>query len=259
MKKTLHIFLIASIFLVVLCSCSKDKDNNVKFLKQLVETAADGTATTTDFSYNGDEIKSIDGAKERIDFSYMDGLISKIVILDKTKQATSTIEYSYLRGQLVSAKSSNNYIIKYTANSDSSIAYEKFDINAENQEVKIYHGTLYFEKNNFIKDQRTFDNAPSGVSLTFTASFEYDAKSNPFHSIMGYEKLLDHNDIISANNSLVSVASNSSSKNDQITSSANFYKCTFKYDDDGYPTERISEAVMPVNGNSEYLKSEYFY
>jgi hypothetical protein len=58
---------------------------------------------------------------------------------------------------------------------------------------------------------------------------------------------------------LVSVASNSSSKNDQITSSANFYKCTFKYDDDGYPTERISEAVMPVNGNSEYLKSEYFY
>ncbi|SDW82343.1 hypothetical protein [Flavobacterium degerlachei] len=259
MKKRLNIVLILCSVLAVFCSCSKDKDENMKFLKQLVETSADGTSTTTDFTYNGEEIKSIDGVKQHTDFSYMDGLITKIVVLDKTNKTVNTIEYNYLRGKLVSAKSSDNYIIKYTANSDNSIAYERFDINAEDKEVKIYHGTLYFEKNNFIKDQRTFDNAPSGVSITYTASFEYDAKSNPFHSIMGYEKLLDHNDIISANNSLISVITNSSSQNDQVISSANFYKSTFKYDEDGYPTEKISEAVMPVNGNSEYKKSEYFY
>jgi len=259
MKNKLNIFLVVSSVLAVLCSCSKDKDENVKFLKQLVETSADGTSTTTDFTYNGDEIKSIDGVKQHTDFSYMDGLITKMVVSDKTNKTVNTIEYSYLRGKLISVKSLNNYTIKYTANSDGSVAYERFDINAENKEVKIYHGTLYFEKDNFIKDQRTFDNAPSGVSLTYTASFEYDAKSNPFHSIMGYEKLLDHNDIISVNNSLISVATNTSSQNDQIISSANFYKSTFKYDDDGYPIERVSEAVMPVNGNSEYKKSEYFY
>jgi hypothetical protein len=33
---------------------------------------------TTDFSYNGNEIKTIDGVKQRADFSYMDGLITKL-------------------------------------------------------------------------------------------------------------------------------------------------------------------------------------
>jgi hypothetical protein len=259
MKKALNIFLIFSALAAVFYSCSKDKDANVKLLKQLVEIDADGTSVTTDYSYNGNEIKSIDGAKQRTDFSYMDGLITKIIVLDKTNQVVTTTEYSYLRGQLVSAKSVDNYIINYMPNSDGSIAYEKFSINSGGEEVKIYHGVLFFENKNLSKDERTFDNAPSGVTVTYSIDFEYDSKNNPFYSILGYEKLLEHDDFISANNSLITVVTNSSAQNDQIISSANFYKSTFKYDEDGYPTERISEAVMPVNGNSDYLKTQYFY
>jgi hypothetical protein len=259
MKKAINIFWILSAFLAVFYSCSKDKDDNVKFLKQLVEISADGTSTTTDFTYNGNEIKSIDGVKQHTDFSYMDGLITKIIVLDKTNQAVNTIEYSYLRGKLVSAKSLNNYIINYTPNSDGSIVYEKTDISAGNKGVKIYHGVLYFQKKNFIKDERTFDSTPSGVSSNYSISFEYDSNNNPFYSILGYEKLLDQNDVISANNSLITVVTNSSAKNDQITSSANFYKSTFKYDEDGYPTEKVLESAMPVDGSSDYLKSQYFY
>lgn len=259
MKKSFNIIWIISAFLAVFYSCSKDKDDSGKLVKQLVEVSADGASHTTDFSYNGNEIKSIDDVKQHTDFSYMDGVITKITVLDKTNQVLNTIEYSYLRGQLITAKSLNNYIINYAPNSDGSIAYEKLDIKSGNQEVKLYHGVLYFEKKNLIKDERTFDNAPSGVTSTYSISFEYDSKNNPFYSILGYEKLLDHNDIISPNNSLISVVTNSSAKDDQITSSANFYKNTFKYDEDGYPTEKISESAMPVDGNSEYLKSQYFY
>jgi hypothetical protein len=259
MKKALNIFLIFSALAAVFYSCSKDKEADVKLLKQLVEIDADGTSVTTDYSYNGNEIKSIDGAKQRTDFSYMDGLITKIIVLDKTNQVVTTTEYSYLRGQLVSAKSVDNYIINYMPNSDGSIAYEKFSINSGGEEVKIYHGVLFFENKNLSKVARTFDNAPSGVTVTYSIDFEYDSKNNPFYSILGYEKLLEHDDFISANNSLITVVTNSSAQNDQIISSANFYKSTFKYDEDGYPTERISEAVMPVNGNSDYLKTQYFY
>lgn len=259
MKKAFNIIWIVSAFLAVFYSCSKDKDDSGKLLKQLVEVSADGTSETTDFSYNGNEIKSIDGTKQRTEFSYMDGLITKVIVLDKATAVSSTIEYSYLRGQLLSAKSLNNYIINYSPNSDGSIAYEKLDLKAGNQDVKICHGILYFKNKNLIKDARTFDSAPSGVTLTYSISFEYDSKNNPFHSVLGYEKLLDQNDIISANNSLISVVTNTSAKNDQITSSANFYKSTFKYDEDGYPTEKISESAMPVEGNSDYVKSQYFY
>jgi hypothetical protein len=70
----------------------------LKFLKQLVETSADGTSTTTDFTYNGRRNKSIDGVKQHTDFSYMDG-ITKMVVSDKTnKIMINTIEYGYLRG-----------------------------------------------------------------------------------------------------------------------------------------------------------------
>lgn len=259
MKKSISIFWVLSAFLAVLTSCSKDKDDNGKLLKQLVEVSADGTSATTDYTYNGTEIKSIDGVKEHIDFSYMDGLITKIIVLDKTNQVSNTIEYSYLRGQLVSVKSLNKHIINYIPNSDGSIAYEKLAINVGGEEVKIYHGVLFFKNNNLVKDERIFDNTLSGVTTTYSISFEYDDKSNPFYSILGYEKLLEHDDFISANNSLITVVTNTSAENDQIISAANFYKSTFKYDEDGYPSEKISEAVMPADGNSGYLKSKYFY
>jgi hypothetical protein len=99
-------------------SSSKDKDDNAKLLKRLVEIAVNGTSATTDFSY-------------------LDGLFTKIIVLDKTNQVVTTIEYSYLRGQLVSVTSLNNYIINYIPNSDGSIAYEKFSLNSEGEEVNL--------------------------------------------------------------------------------------------------------------------------
>lgn len=254
MEKTKNIFWLLSVFVLTLCSCSNDNDDSVKLLKKVVETQEGGTSETTLFTYNGTEIVRIDGAQKRTDFTYTDGLITKIVTLNKTNQLLETTEYSYLEGKLVEVRSLENYRIKYIHISDNTVSYQKYSIGSGNQEVKEFHGILYFENDNLIKEERVLDNTAVGVTSNYSISFDYDAKENPLFGITGYKKLLDQNQAISSNNSLIVTEMMSVTKNDQTTSSATFYKCIFKYDAQGYPTEQIAE-----NANSGTLKSEYFY
>ena len=258
MKKN-KIFWIVSICLLVLCSCSSDNDDSIKFIKKIVETSEGGISETILFSYNGNKIVSIDGTKKRTDFTYDDGLITKRVTLNKTSQLLETIEYSYLEGNLVQVESLGNYRIKYIHNSDETVSYEKFTIGSANQQVKEFHGKLYFENENFLKDERILDNTAVGVTSNYSISFDYDTKHNPLYNISGYKKLLDYNEQISSNNSLMSTVITSFSKDDQTTSSANFYTNSFKYNVDNYPIERVSENTVATNGNGGYLKTEYFY
>lgn len=259
MKQKKYIFWALSIFVLTLYSCSNDTDGSVKFLKKVVEVSNNGTSATSLFMYNGDEIVSIDGVYKHTDFIYTDGLITKIVTLDKKSQVVETIEYSYIEGRLVTAKSLNNYRISYVHNSDGTVSYEKWSLNVGNEEVKISYGKLYFQNENLIKEERIIDNTGVDVVSNYSTSFEYDSKKNPLYAILGYNKLLDQNQRISLNNSLVSTEIVSITREDQITSSANFYKSTYKYDSDGYPTEQVSERALLENGTAAYLKTQYFY
>jgi hypothetical protein len=256
MKKAKNIFCVLSIFLLTLYSCSNDTDDSIKLLKKVVATSADGTSATTLFTYNGNKIVSIDGVQKHVDFTYTDDLISKTVTLNKTNQLLETIEYTYVAGQLVRTKSPDNYIINYIHNSDGTISYEKLALNSGNQEVKVYHGILYFQNENFINDERILDNTASGVLSKYSISFDYDSKHNPLFNVLGYKKLLDYNEAISSNNSLISTVIISTAKDEQIASSAKFYKNSFAYDLENYPTEQVSETSISTNG---YLKTQYFY
>jgi hypothetical protein len=64
---------------------------------------------------------------------------------------------------------------------------------------------------------------------------------------------------ISSNNSLINTVIATITNGDQVLSSANFYKSSFKYDSENYPTERVSETAILANGNTGYLKTQYFY
>jgi hypothetical protein len=253
MKKTKSIVWLLSIFILTLHSCSNDNDNNVKLLKKIVETSEAGTSEITLFTYNGYEIVSIDGTHKRTDFTYADGLISKTITLNKTNQLVETIEYTYVAGELVTVNSMGNYRINYIHNSDKTVSYEKLMVSG-NQEKKEFHGVLYFENGNFTKDERILDNTATSVLSKYSISFDYDSKNNPLYNILGYKKLLDYNEAISSNNSVVNTVITSVAKDDQIISSAVFFKNSFTYDLDNYPTEQISE-----NGNAGYLKSTFFY
>ncbi|TDD78776.1 hypothetical protein [Flavobacterium caseinilyticum] len=259
MKKTKNIFWVLLILIMALFSCSTDNDNCVKLLRKVVETSEEGTSETTLYTYNGNEIVSIEGPQKRIDFTYSDGLITKTVTLNNKNQLLETIEYRYLESKLVEVESLGNYKINYIHNSDKTISYERFTIGSANQQVKEFHGTLYFENENLIKDNRILDNMAVGVTSNYNVSFDYDSNHNPLHNILGYKKLLDHMQAISLNNSLINTVIATTTSGDQVLSVANYYKSSYKYDSENYPTERVSETAIFGNGNKGYLKTQYLY
>lgn len=256
MKKTKYLYSILSICLFAFYSCSTDTSTPVKLLKKTISTAANGASITTLFTYAGDEIVSIDDAKIHVDFTYSDGLIVKKVTTDKESSLVETIEYTYNAGELIRAESLNKYKINYKYNSDNTISYQKMKIVSENQEVKEFHGILFFENENLIKDERILDNTATGTVSKYSLDFEYDSNKNPLYNIAGFKKLLDHNQITSPNNSLISSESTSIATDDIVTSSAKFYKNSFTYDLEAYPKEQVSETTI---FNSKYIKIQYFY
>lgn len=259
MKKTKSIFWLLSILLLTFYSCSNDSEDNLKLLMKVVETNEKGTSETTVFTYNGNEIESVDGAQKSTAFTYRDGLITKMITLNKKNQLLETIEYSYLKGKLSEVQSIGNYRINYIHNSDKTISYERFTIISANQQVKEFHGTLYLENENLIKDDRILDNVSAGVISSYSVSYDYDFKNNPLFHVTGFRELLNQNEKISLNNNLISTVITSVSKDDQIASSAILYKSSFTYDLENYPTERVSETAIFANGNTGYMKTDYFY
>lgn len=260
MKKRKILFGIMSVFLLTLFSCSKENGDDIKLIKKLVEISSDGKSNTTLFSYKENEIINSDSEQQHSDFTYTNGLISKIVTKNKVTNKSTSLEFTYDKDQLVRIKSSDNFVISFVNNADETISYQKTTLNDKNEEVKLYHGVLYFKNKNLVKDKRVLDDTASGVISNYDLSYEFDSKNNPFYNILGYGKLLVYNDLVSANNSLISVVeSNVTTGDDQVSSSANFYKSTFKYDEKGYPIEKVSEDVMPSEGKSGYLKTQYFY
>jgi hypothetical protein len=259
MKNKIVLLLFFSFFVFTLTSCTNDTDESFKLLTKVLETTNKGTSQTYLYAYNGNQIVSIDGSQDRTDFTYADGLISKMVTLNKTNQLREITEYSYLKGKLVRVLSFGNYKINYIHNSDKTVSYERFTLDSGNEEIKEYHGILYLDNENLIKEERIYNNTPVGVDSKYSFSFDYDTKKNPLFNVLGFRELLNINDKISKNNTVISTVITSVSKEDQITSSAYLYKNSFTYDLDNYPTERVSENTVATNGNVGYLKTEYFY
>lgn len=259
MKKTKSVFWLLSIFSFTLCSCSHDAEDNLKLLTKIVETNEKGISETTVFTYNGNEIGSIEGAQKRTAFTYSDGLITKTITVNKINQLTETIEYIYLKGKLAEVQSLGNYRITYIYNYDKTVSYERYMIVSANQQVKEFHGTMYFENENLIKYDRIIDNVNAGFISNYSVGYDYDFKINPLFHIRGFKELLIQNEKISLNNNLISTVITNVSKDDQITSSAILYKSFFTYDLENYPTERVSKNAIFADGNTGYLKTAYFY
>ena len=263
MKKTKKIVGILVVILITLCSCTNESvdQDKVLLLKKIVEVSVDGSSSTTTLTYNGNKIVNIDKLDKLSKFYYTGDLITKIVELDKTTQHVSTLEYSYLEGQLVKITSSDDYVINYSHNNDSSVSYEKLTKDSNNLDVKIYHGILYFQNENLIKDEKILDDAGNGILEKNSISSEYDLKNNALKNILGFNKLLDYSKIVSSNNEITCVESSSvkSVENDQIISEAKRYDSKYQYNSDGYPTEIVSQNIIFGGTDSKHLKSQLFY
>lgn len=260
MKKSKNIFWIVSVFTVAFYSCLSENDSSTKLLQKMVETLEGGTSEKTLFTYNGNKIVSIDGVHQRSDFTYTDGLITRIAVSNKTTKILETIDYTYLAGKLVQVESLGKYITKYSHNTDKTISYERFSLGANHQKVKEYHGVLTLENGNYTDDKRTLDNVGAGLIVKNSRTFKYDKKINPMSGIIGFDKLLNYDELMSSNNSLLNVVEDSTTyPNEQATSSAKMHTSIFKYDTDDYPIEKFSQTALLHSGNWGSLKTEYFY
>lgn len=256
MKKITQIFIFISIVAVFLTSCANDKDEKAKNFIKMIETTENGVAEHSVFTYHENQIISADNTKQRIDYTYKEGLITKMVSYNKESELSTVVEYTYLKEKLVKVTSSEKYVIYYTHKADGTVYYEKYNDNSQNQEQKIYHGTLSFKNKDLVKDERVFDDVgPNKISSSKT-TFEYDTFNNPYFAILGYDKLLDQSALVSKNNVVMTVAETTIVEAGQTISSANLYKAIFKYDVDNYPTEQVSESSI---SNPNYSKIEYLY
>lgn len=94
--------------------------------------------------------------------------------------------------------------MNFIHNANGTVSYEKLTKDIGSNENKVFHGILYFQNENLIKDERVIDDAGVGVLIQNSITLEYDYKNNPLNNILGYNKLLDHFKKISTNNSVSS-------------------------------------------------------
>jgi uncharacterized lipoprotein YehR (DUF1307 family) len=260
MKKAIQI-LFVSVLMLSITSCSSDDNNQEKLLKRVIEVNEDGSSSTTNLTYNGNHIVSIVSDTKSETFSYTGDLITRITSLDMTNQMQITFDYSYTDDKLTKVISSDNYELNFTHNENGTVSYEKTMIDNDNNEILIYHGTLYFQGQNALEDIRILDNIPENVLSKEEVSFEYDGKKNPMYNITGYSKLLDRFATISANNAISSIKITSTTflDTEQGISAAIQYPRNYHYDNNGYPKEIVSEYTVFGNQNPNHVKSLYFY
>lgn len=263
MKKTNTYVGLALVFLITLCSCTNESVDpiQIQLLKKIVEVSVDGSSNTILLDYDGNKIVSIDEFRKYSEFHYTGDLITKIIVSDKTNQHLNTLEYSYSDGQLTRIISSDNYVLNYIHKTDGSVSYEKLTKDSNNNDVKIYHGTLYFQSGNLVKDHRFLDDAGKDVLAENIMSFEYDHKNNALCQILGFNKLLDYSKTISLNNETRNseISSVKHINDNQVISSINIYTSKHQYDSLGYPTEIVSENTIFGANDSNHLKSLLYY
>ena len=263
MKNRNRIVCFVSVLLIILSSCTNESVAlvPVQLLKKVVEISADGSSNTTLLTYNGNKIVSIDKVDAFLTFYYTNDFITKITELDKSNQHLNTLEYVYSNGDLTKIISSDNYMLNYSHNTDGTVSFEKVTKDLNNNDVKIYHGKLYFQNGNLIKVDKFLDDAGAGILSENTINSTYDSKNNALYNILGFNKLLDYSEIISLNNTLSSsvTASVKYIDEDQETSSIMMNSSTYQYDLNDYPTEIITQNILFSGKDTKHVKSQLFY
>ena len=263
MKKVIKIVGILVVVVITLCSCTNEPVEIIQpqLLKRIVEVSVDGSSNTTTFNYNGNKIVNIDKVDAFLEFYYTGNEITKIIEFNKLSKHTNTLQYSYVEVKLVKITSSDNYVLNYIHNNDNTVSYEKVTKDAQNKEVKIYHGTLYFQNDNLVKDEQVLDNIETNILSKKSLNVVYDNKRNALYNILGFSKLLDYSKSISTNNPL-NCSETSYVKfiaEDHIISAFKLDKSISIYDTLGYPVEVVSENSIFGANDSNHLKSQLFY
>ncbi|WP_343705810.1 hypothetical protein [Flavobacterium sp.] len=238
----------------VFASCSKDdsSDSASSILVKKITEFENGSPIIRTVQYNGNKVVSMteeDGSQRK--FTYIGNQIAKIEEFDVDGLPDGSIVYGYTNGLMTSYVEKYddlyNHKTKYTHNNDGTVSYEQFKVNIETGIEEKYGqtGTLTFRDGNLIKAERSSSN------FTSVEVYEYDAKNSPLKNIVGWNLLLDDE---SANNNITQRTYTSGS-GDNIHIDITTY--TYKYDANGYPTERVTKFPNGDSFETETVEYEY--
>ncbi|TPG36356.1 hypothetical protein [Flavobacterium pectinovorum] len=256
MKKLLYLF---SATLLALASCTNDYDgscvkkndvNPIKndtisppktdsipivimepfLLKKLVHTYTNGEVSTLELSYKDNKILSDRDGSNTTLYTYTGDVITKIEKADLSGDVYLTKEYVYANGKvdyILSNEFGNYYKTKYHYNSDGSVFYYKLNsdsLGTDGQDTGI-SGRYTFSEGNLITDQ--FYNGSYESLITF----EYDSKNNPRLNILGFNLLIDTNEMSSSNNIIKRIG--------DVEDSGTIMTTIFshEYNENGYPVK----------------------
>ncbi|MGL2966523.1 hypothetical protein [Flavobacterium sp. XGLA_31] len=262
MKRFYTVYGLLSILLMTLVSCSTDSSqtNTDKFLRKTVDVATDGSTVTTLLNYNGNKIVSMVSENQTVDFAYNGDFITRVAETDLATAHQNILDYSYTDGVLTQITSSDHYVFHFVHHADGTVTYEKRTVDAEQNEVLVYHGVYYFENGNLVKDQRTFDDAGATVLMVKETTYQYDAKKNPLQAVLGFAQLLNYEKNTAVNNVIGTVVTTTVTnlETEEVISSLQTTTTVFKYDGN-YPTEMTADAPFLGGTVSNYQRTLFYY
>ncbi len=228
-----------------LVSCSTDTGSKKEtqpttsvLVKKIIKTYRPNEVDILTYKYDGNKIVSEtwDGGLTTY-YTYTGDVITKIETKGADNITKWSLDYIYLNGKVAKEIEKSNWETDsrtYTYNANGTVSYARTRTGGESTT-----GLLTFENGNLVKNEEFYSGQ---FPFTNTAIFGYDTKNNPFKNVLGFNLLLYSNpeDMFSKNNmTQIEVPGNP----------MDYY--TFKYDANGYPTERT--------GDNPYFPETYQY
>ena len=230
-----------------LVSCSTDSESKTEtqqtnsiLVKKIIKTYGTNEVDILTYKYDGNKIVSEtwDGGLITY-YTYTGDVITKIETKGADNITKSSFDYIYLNGKVVKEIEKNNWETDsrtFTYNANGTVSYARTRTSGESTT-----GLLTFENGNLVKNEEFYGGQfPS----TSTYIFGYDTKNNPFKNVLGFNLLFDTNEDTYSQNNMTQDGRGGDGSTDHYT---------FKYDANGYPTERkLDNPYLPET-------YQYFY
>lgn len=246
MKKILFLF---SAILLTLTSCSSDdneKETPLILVKKRIIFDNNGLFITGNINYNGNKIVSNKDEDGDTRYTYTGDYITKIEVFMNDGSLVVTNEYTYANGKQTSAvikvPNTTTYSkTQYTHNTNETITYESFRVNATTGvKTEESTGKHTYKNGNLVKTESSY------YGNETIRTYEYDNQNNPYKNVLGFNLLVDAISTAS-NNNIIKETSISNSNGDITTYTVTF---SHKYNENNYPTEKVytirNEAPSPT-------------
>ncbi|TPG38157.1 hypothetical protein [Flavobacterium pectinovorum] len=194
-----NLLLLFGTLTLVFTSCSSndsltDSNTETAFkLTKIVHLTPDYSVMYfTDIKYDGNKIvSSTDNNGYVAKYTYTGELITKVEEFQSFTVLENIREYTYLNGkmsiEIQRMPNETKYLeIKYTHNTDGTIAYDRREINSASGKIITSSGKYAYKNGNIIKNEIM---NKGQVDIVF--EYEYDTKKNPLSNILGLNLLLN--------------------------------------------------------------------